>query len=732
MNELWGDFMKEHELLVPAGDMDCLRQAVYHGADAVYLACKNFGARKFATNFTNDEIVEAIRFCHLYGVKLYVTMNTLIRDDEVDSFIEQARFLHKHGVDALIVQDFGMICLLRKKFPNLEIHASTQANNSSYETVQLFYDLGVKRVVFSRELSIDEIDSVDVPIEKEGFIHGALCVSYSGCCLMSSMIGGRSGNRGECAGSCRLPYALEKNGKTVRENCYLLSMKELNTSSQMKRLLESSIYSFKIEGRMKGPVYVGFITDFYRKLMDGEKIDFEEMTNQLKSIFNREFTLGHLFGVEGDSLINSKSPNHIGLKIGRARVHKNKIQLDLNPGCVLHQHDSIRFLKSNKGMVVNYLYDQKDNLCSSSNGTCYVDNKVGLDAEDILMKTQDSLLEKEVLLEESAHRIPVTFKVNAKVGEPLKIWMNDSKHSVSFEGGEVLEAISTPTGEEAISEKLSKLGNTPFQLESVTYEMDSNAFIPIKVVNEMRRELVDLLKEEREKDIPEFVEKEVSFEKVEGETSFGITAKVYNEEQLKACLDFEMNRIYVADEALYHKYEENENVYYFVGRCHSNYQNRFQKRNCISDWMRGEGMIGNYFLNVTNIYTAYFLRELGLNNIPLSVELTEEEIAEIINSFHNRFGRGEFEIFQYGRVENMIIKSNILSLEENVPYHLVDFKKAKYPVYFDGEYTHILHSEVKESTSRVIDGFYYFDFYEEKKEDIMSIVKQFRDSKNRY
>ena len=217
------------ELLAPAGNFECLRQAVYNGCDAVYLACKNFGARKFANNFTNEEILDALKFCHLYGVRVYVTMNTLVKDSEVESFLDQVRFLHKNGVDALLVQDFGMICLLREKFPNLEIHASTQANTSSYETCAFYKKIGVKRVVFSRELSIDEIDSIDVNIEKEAFIHGALCISYSGCCLMSSMLGGRSGNRGECAGCCRMKYSLFDDEKRVKSNKYLLSTKELNT-----------------------------------------------------------------------------------------------------------------------------------------------------------------------------------------------------------------------------------------------------------------------------------------------------------------------------------------------------------------------------------------------------------------------------------------------------------------------------------------------------------------------
>lgn len=221
--------MKKIELLSPAGDYKSLEMAIDAGADAVYVSLKSYGARAFAPNFTMDEIKSAIKLCHLYGVRLYVTMNTLVKDTEVDDFLEKVKFLYLEGVDALIMQDLGMICLVRQMYPDLEIHASTQFNNSSKDTLILLKKLGVKRAVLSRELSIDEIKMMDVDIEKEIFIHGALCVSYSGCCLFSSMIGHRSGNRGECTGCCRLPYKLETNGKIVNSG-YLLSMKELNTN----------------------------------------------------------------------------------------------------------------------------------------------------------------------------------------------------------------------------------------------------------------------------------------------------------------------------------------------------------------------------------------------------------------------------------------------------------------------------------------------------------------------
>ena len=346
--------MKTHELLAPAGNMECLKQAVYNGADAVYLGCKNFGARKFASNFTNDEIIEALKLCHFFGVKVYATMNTLVKDSEVSSFLEQIEFLYKSGIDAVLIQDFGMLCLIREKYPDLEVHASTQANTSSKATAKLFYDLGVKRVVFSREMSLEEINAIDVPIEKEIFVHGALCICYSGCCLMSSQMGGRSGNRGECAGSCRLPYSLKHNGKIILSDKYLLSTKELNSSKNFEKLLESNIDCFKIEGRMKSPEYVGFITSFYRKIIDGENFDLKEEEEKLKVLFNRRFTTGNLF--ESKDIMNIESPNHIGIKIGKViKVDSKYITVKLDKE--LNQEDGIRFMESNKGFIANYLYN---------------------------------------------------------------------------------------------------------------------------------------------------------------------------------------------------------------------------------------------------------------------------------------------------------------------------------------------------------------------------------------
>lgn len=254
--------MFKTELLSPAGNMKTLISAVNNGADAVYIGGKMFGARAFADNFSFGEINEAIKYCHLYGVKLYVTANTVIFENEIEEFLDYMKFLYESGVDAVIMQDLGMINLVRRLIPDLEIHASTQINAHNDESLYLLESMGVKRAVLAREMSLDEIKSLKSSIEKEVFIHGALCVSYSGQCLFSSLNGGRSGNRGRCVQSCRLPYELYDDKKIKTEGKYLLSTKELCLVNNIKDILDASIDSLKIEGRMKSPELLDMLLKF--------------------------------------------------------------------------------------------------------------------------------------------------------------------------------------------------------------------------------------------------------------------------------------------------------------------------------------------------------------------------------------------------------------------------------------------------------------------------------------
>ena len=289
------------ELLAPAGDMDCLYAAVSGGADAVYVGGKRFGARAFAKNFDIEGLSAAVRYCHLHGVKLYVTLNTLIEDKEMAEAIEYAAELYRIGVDALIVADVGVISAIRRLIPMLEIHASTQMSVHNSLGARVCADMGITRVVPARELSLTDIKSIveNSPCEVEVFLHGALCVCHSGQCLFSSLVGGRSGNRGECAQPCRLPF---NNGK------YILSLKDLSLANHIGELIDSGVASLKIEGRMKSPEYVYTVTSIYRRLLDGHRSASREENEMLKKAFSRGgFTDGYFVGNTGKGMTGIRS-----------------------------------------------------------------------------------------------------------------------------------------------------------------------------------------------------------------------------------------------------------------------------------------------------------------------------------------------------------------------------------------------------------------------------------------
>ena len=727
--------MIKHELLAPAGNMECLKQAIFSGADAVYVGCKKFGARKFASNFTNDEIIEAIKLCHLYGVKIYATMNTLVKNDEVDSFLNQVEFLHKNGIDAILIQDFGMLCLVLEKYPNLEVHASTQANTSSKETAELFYKLGVKRVVFSREMSLEEINSIDVPIEKEVFVHGALCICYSGCCLMSSQIGHRSGNLGECAGSCRLPYTLKHNGKILANNKYLLSTKELNTSTNFKELLESNISCFKIEGRMKSPEYVGFITRFYRNLIDNyEQTNIKKANSELKTIFNRGFTTGHLFNCTEEELMNTKSPNHIGLQIGKViEVTKDKIKMQLDKP--LNQQDGIRFLNSNKGLIVNYLYNKNKKLVNTATDICYIDNKIGLTENDIVCKTIDYNLNKS-LKELPSRKIPVTITVEAHINKNLSIELiDDQNNKISLQGNIVEKARTEAITQERIKQQASKLGNTQFECKNVHLKCDEEIFISIKELNDIRRSAVEKLIKKRQNCKVKFESKNVEFKKLQTEKmSPGIVAIVKTEEQLLTCLSNNIERIYTEVKPLYEKYKCKQTVFYKSKRCQLELKDNVYNSSLVSDYFdfsKYEELSGDYGLNVYNIYTAYYLHKLGIQAVTLSVELSQLEIEQFIRLYESTFKeKSTFQMLCYGTVENMIIKGNILNInKDDYDYCLTDIKSRVFPVFYDGVLTHVMNFEQRREklSSYLKENIQIrLDFHQETKDEVYSIIKKYQ------
>lgn len=681
------------ELLSPAGNMECLHAAVNNGADAVYLSGKAFGARKFAGNFTNEELLEAVNYAHLYGVKVYVTVNTIIYNNEVEDFINYIDYLYKIGIDALIMQDIGMISLVRKNYQDFPIHASTQVHNHNNDGIKLLKEMGVSRIVLDREMTLQEIESLDIDIEKEVFIHGALCNSYSGCCLFSSMCGGRSGNRGECVQVCRLPFKLIKNNEYVTDDFkYLLSTKELNTTDNFDKLMNSSIISFKIEGRMKSPSYVGYVTRMYRKLIDNYYINnniniTEEEKDNLKILFNREFTSGYLFN---DKVMNINSSNHQGLEIGKVlEVTNKKIKIKLNKE--LYQEDGIRFNESNKGMIANFIYDKKDNLINkaSSGDIIYLDNKINLTTLDTVVKTSSNYLDKSIL---SINNRKVPIDIEVSLDNKLHIVFKDKNKNVVSTEVEVDSPINRVTTKEEIKEKLCKLGNTPFVIDNINIDIDKDIFVSMKYLNDARRLLVDNLINERIKINRMEVTYNTKLDYKDKVEEYEVSVIARTKEQVEASIKMNVNRIYV-DNDLYEEYKDNPCIYLRLPRCISNY-NYDSKRVLVTELggihkYQDKEVVSDYYLNVVNNYSIKYLLDHNVKRVTLSPEVDYHNLSNFI--------KDKIELIVYGRLELMLTKSCPIKemgkcfCKKDDKYAIEDINKHRYPVLHSDCLTHIMH-----------------------------------------
>ncbi len=724
------------ELLAPAGDMACLKAAVNNGANAVYLAGKAFGARKYAKNFTNDELKEAVRYAHLYDVKIYVTVNTIIYEDEINSCIEYLSFLYSIDVDAVIVQDIGLIKLVRSVLPNLIIHASTQAHTHNLEQIKLLEDLGVKRVVLARELSIDEINSLDTNMEIEIFIHGALCISYSGQCLFSYGLLNRSGNRGECAGICRTPFNLLNNNKAIIKDKYLLSPKELNTTEYINELKRCKATSFKIEGRMKSAEYVGYVTHLYRKLLDNDnyKLSEEEVFN-LKSLYNREFTKGYLFHEDDKNLISIDHSNHQGAKIGQViQVTPDKIKVKLSHG--LNQEDGIR-LPNNKGMIVNFLYNKDMLLINHGNkdDIVYLDNKVDLKTTGSAMLTTNKSLSKE-LKSKLEKKIKIDCIIQAYAGENLIVEYKDNRNTVKYVGDIINVAKCAPLTKDRIKQIFSKLGNTPFIINNIEVNIGDNIFIPIGALNEIRRNLCDELLEKRminTKKFEKFNDIEKKYQR--NNKSIKISALARTEEQIKTLLDLNIDYLYVTNKDLYQKYKK-DNVYLRLDRIISMHI-KYQNENLLIGetgsliYTSNNNVVTDYYLNIVNHYYIDFLNSLKVKRITLSPELTLERLRQLTSKVDPNI---ELEILGYGSLEYMIMKYNMtdtMKLDNANNIALEDKNKNQYMLYHD-KYTHIMShkkinliEKIREFQNMGIDVF-RLEFYLETKEEIIEIIRQIK------
>ena len=512
------------ELLAPAGSREALVAAVENGANAIYLAGNAFGARAYASNFDREALREAIHFAHLRRVAIHVTVNTIVADEEMGPLRDYLRFLYEAGADAVLVQDLGVARVAHETVPDLPLHASTQMSVSSLEGVRALAELGFTRVVLARELSLKEIRHIcaHAPVEIETFMHGALCVCYSGQCLMSSMIGGRSGNRGRCAQPCRLPYTLvDEKGQDVlgdKAGSYLLSPRDLSTIDVIPDLIEAGVSSLKIEGRMKRPEYVATVVRTYREAIDtyyagkGYAVTQEER-DDLAQIFNRDFTTAYLEGRPGKAMMSDRRPNNRGLLIGRvtaydwdARIVTVKLSGRLGLG------DQVDFWVKVGGRVtatISALTDAKGRAVEEGQAGDTVSFAIpsAVRDHDRVFKVYDARLmerAKETYASGApVRRIPVAIAVRAAVGEPLTVTLCDAEgHRGEGRTDFIGEpARKRPLSEEIIRKQVSRLGTSVYEMKSLHCDIAGEVMVPMSEINEARRKAVEALDALRLKEI---------------------------------------------------------------------------------------------------------------------------------------------------------------------------------------------------------------------------------------
>ena len=638
------------ELLAPAGNMEALRAAVSNGCDAVYLGLEKFGARAYSDNFTIESLAEAIDYAHLRDVKIYVTMNTIVFEDEIADMEEQLEQLNAIGVDGIIVQDLAVFDYVAGNFVDMEVHCSTQMGIDDLEGTLLFKEMGADRVVMAREVDIADVKQIRKAAKSpiEVFVHGALCVSYSGNCLMSGLIGYRSGNRGRCVGSCRKPYELlDRETGLSFGTSYLLSMKDLNTIDHIEEL--KSIDSLKIEGRMKEPAYVANVVKRYREALDGDIRQTDK--DALQKTFNRTYTEGYMFGEEPGNITNIQRPNNFGYEIGKVKgSYKGMYEIALTK--TLHQNDIIRIDHENEdvNLSVARLYDKDGMLINQADKTCYIKIKEKLSPGDVVYKTKDYLFYKELEadLDKEFRRFPLDLKVYAYPGAALVIDAEGFGLQYLYESEEILEeAVNNPTDREQVVKHLSRLGDTVFTLGDVEFE-SYNAFVPAKLLNSARRQIVQGLydaklakwKKRTKEDVPR---ESIAFPLQKPY----LTATVTTQEQYDACKACGIKDVYF-DNII----RRNQNVYedregeLLLGGYGGIY--RYRDTN---------PFVTDYSLNVVNAASCYDLYRLGAKRVTLSYELNRRQIQELIASYEEvNGGSPALEMIVYGRAPLLFTK----------------------------------------------------------------------------
>lgn len=686
---------RQVELLAPVGGKEALYAAVQNGANAVYLGGKLFNARHSATNFDSSELKEAIRYAHLHKVKVYVTVNILIDDKEMRETLDYIRFLYEIDVDAIIVQDLGLASLVRELFPKLDLHASTQMTINNLDGAKQLEELGFSRIVLARETPLEEIKRIKAgtTMELESFVHGALCVSYSGQCLMSSMIGGRSGNRGRCAQPCRMKYSIVDNmGRLVQDwdKKHVISPRDLNTLEHLDRLIESGITSLKIEGRMKRPEYVATIVANYRKALDfGVEAITEGDKKDVTQIFNREFTKGLGLGDFGRTYISYDRPDNRGSLLGYvSRVDKYRVYIMLQDD--VEKGDGIELTLKNgdfKGFKVPINLSKGNVLVFEKSGFIEKGSPVyKTSSESLLARAKSSYQDKKI-------RYPLDMRIDIKIGEKPRLELKYEDYRVEetldflVEKGENISL-----DEKSIKKQLSKLGNTNYYLNKLEISLESGSFLPMAVLNRLRREAIESLnqtvanfnkrKSLSDADFEGKIQSLLEYTKRQSYLPIPkLNIRVSTRSQYEQLDKDKLDRVYLGfyedvEEIIQELKSKGKEVYLWTERIL--YKEELEELDKIirpiEDKIDGISVSnlgtlhhmrnryrlnlhGDIGLNVFNSYTARYLKSLGLRGQTLSPELTLEQIKGITGKVGS-----SMEAIVYGYLPLMVMKTCPMAL----------------------------------------------------------------------
>lgn len=776
--------MNKIELLAPAGSMESLIAAINNGADAIYLGGNKFSARAYASNFDNETMMKAVDYAHSYNVKVYVTINTILKQSELKEALKYAGYLYEIGVDAIIIQDLGLVKLIRDVYPDFELHASTQMTIHNAEGALYFREKGMQRIVLSRELTVDEIKyiSKDLGIETEIFVHGALCVCYSGQCLMSSMIGGRSGNRGRCAQPCRMQYTLKGENFGERK-AYLLSPKDTCFIDDMDAVIKSGTSSLKVEGRMKKPEYVAGVTRNYRKAIDkvlvNTKFDLQRGRQELAQLFNREgFAKAYLYKNVGKDMMSYNYPKNTGVYIGQvSNSGEVKLEASVSLG------DGIRF--NDDGFTLSKILNNNNEVKEAFKGeTVKLFPTGGYKKGYKLYKMSDKKLYDELNddLKPYKRKINLTSEIEFKVNSPLCIKAKYNKKEYRVYGEMVEEATNKPLTRERVEEALRKSGEIPYRFDKIIFDIFDDGFIRISSINNLRRELFEkILKEEVSSYRRKRTEGTIKEWNAKCQENLGYIYSCITKDQLKALLEdnkaqnialdifFSRQKHALNKNDLKNLYEtsKDKNIYLKVPSIIKQESNSIVKiidelkpyikgiitsnAGIIKIYKDKLFIIGDYKLNIFNKEAAEFYAQDV--DIPfLSLELNRKEIKELMkhtncNMGINIYGKTELMISEYcpmgSTFGNKSSKKECSGVCMKDNFKLIDRMNESFTVLGDNSCrSYILNSiatnlidEMEELKSFNISNFrvdFKDESYDEVKDVLNQIARKAKNENNKY